>query len=351
MKKSYIFILLLCLILPCFAFLGCDGLFSEKAICKINDKAFSSLAQAINASQDGDIIKVYNDVTTDITEEQKQEFGVVTATLDGKTYVEYNIEKSISICGIYKNYRRPKVYGSFKLNKTVKLESLDIINNYISLEDDSKNLPFTTAVQVYDGEVTINNCIIHTSKSISNQVLEENNISCLNGVEILRKSNNGENFNYIIKNNEIGGYNNLTSSSSSTALALISEKQGFSSLQPFTINYQTNKIYTYDGIFNSNKILDNNNTFVSSYNQKSGKYEYLKTKNSSLIKQENFDINSTVEFIGGVFGPEEKEDFVVYGKMSFEKVKNLHFIIVTPSGYVKAKSRENVTVKPYITLS
>lgn len=350
MKKSYVFILLLCLILPCFAFLGCNGLFSEKAICKVGNQAYSSLAEAIHACQDGDVIRVYNDVTADIPEDKKEEYGVVTATIDGKTYVEYNIEKSIKIYGVLKSYKKPKIYGSIKLNKTSKLDTLEIINDYISLEDNQKNQPFTTAVQVYDGEVTINNCYIHPAKSINNEVLQENNVTPLNGVEILRKTNNGEDFNYILKGNEINGYNNFSSSSSSTALALISEKEGFQNLKPFTMNYQTNKEYTYDIIFNDNK-FHNNDTDLASSNQKSGVYEYLKTNNSNLVKQDNFDAGSTLMFTGAVFGPEEKEDFTVYGKMNFEKVKNLHFIIVTRSGYVKAKSRENVTVKTYVTLS
>ena len=46
--------------------------------------------------------------------ENIKELGLNIASSNGNVYVEYIINKPITIIGVDKNYKSPKIYGSFK---------------------------------------------------------------------------------------------------------------------------------------------------------------------------------------------------------------------------------------------
>jgi len=352
MKKWCFFALILCFILPCFPFLGCSSPFTEKAICKIGNTSYSSLAEAINDCEEGQTIYVYNDVKENLENENIKELGLNIASSNGNVYVEYIINKPITIIGVDKNYKSPKVYGSFKIqiSSTATLNNLEIINDYISLENDELNKPYQVAIKVLNGNLIMKYCNIHKFQIIDNQVIQDNNLSCLGGVEILRKDSelDGQVLNYHLSSNEISGYNNFTQTQQSFGISFISNRDGFTNLEPFTINSQTDDRMSV--LESSNKIRESNNILTQFYNEESKIYEYLKTYNKDLIKEDNFDENSTVHFLGDSFGGEEKVDFNVYGQMSFKFIKNLNLIMKTSKAKVLPCPRQNVTVVPFIEL-
>lgn len=352
MKKWWVLALTLCFIFPCFAFIGCTSPFGEKAICKVDGTAYSSLAEAIEVCEEGKTIYIYNDVKESLDNTKLQELGLNFASSSGNVYVEYVINKAISIVGVDKNHKPPKIYGSIKIqtSSTATLNNLEIINNYISLENNELNKPFQVAVKVLNGNLVMKYCNIHKFQNIDNQVIQDNNLSCLGGVEILRSDSelNGQVLNYHLSSNEISGYNNFTLSQQSFGISFISNREGFANLEPFTINSQTNdRIMVLES---SNKIRESNNILTQVYNEESKIYEYLKTYNKDLIKEDNFDENSTVHFLGDSFGGDEKVDFNVYGAMSFKFIKNLNLIMKTSKAKVLPCPRQNVTVVPFVEL-
>ncbi len=352
MKKWWILALTLCFILPCFTFLGCTSPFSEKAICKINGTAYTSLAEAIDACEEGQTIYIYNDIEEKIDNPRLEELGLNFATSNNNVYVEYKIDKSITIIGVDKNHKQPKIYGSLKIqtNSTATLNNLEIINDYISLENDEANKPFQVAVQILNGNLDMRYCNIHKFKDIENEVIFNNNLSCLGGVEILRKSGelDGEVLNYTLSSNEIYGFNNYTETSQSFAISFVSNREGFTSLEPYTINLQKdNRISVLESV---NKIYENSNILIKVVDEQTQIYEYLKTFNSDLIKEYYFNEDSMVYFLGDSFGGDEKVDFNVYGQMSFKFIKNLNLIMKTSKAKVLPCPRQNVTVVPFIEL-
>lgn len=357
MKKWWIYalaIVAMAVLIPICIIYGGTPIVTEKAICKIGNKSYSSLAEAISVCDNGGTIYIFNDVKEDINNQLLKELHLTVSEVYGKTYTAYNIDKNITLKGVTQNRKQPKVYGSLNLsapsNSKITIENLEIINDYISLEDDSLNLPFKNAVQVLDGQVTITDCKINKSNQVDNSIVNSNNLSCLNGIQILRKTNDGQKLNYNLKNLIIDGYNNFTSEDSSCAISFVSQREGFSLLEPFSVNTDSLDISQSLDTFNK-KMGENNNVLYSVYNEKEGFYTTLKTFNKNLIKEDNFIEGSYVEFLGEEFGYEEKTTFNVYGKMKFKKVKNIHFVIKTISGSINATERENVTVKVYAELS
>ena len=355
MKKWWIYaivVAVLAIIIPICVVYGGTPLFAEKAMCKIGKTSYSSLAEAIEVCEEGGTIEVYNDIKEKLDNENLSKYNLSFESANNNVYVEYKINKAITIKGISQNYKKPKIYGSFKIevkdtSKAATLNNLEIINDYISLEDDQKNQPFKTAVEVLDGNIEIKNCTIHKSKQIKNDIIIENNLSCLSGIRILRKNNTGETLNYIIDKNTIENYDNFNVTESSFAISFVSEKEGFMSLEPYSIN-NSEKDFTVN-IYESNKIKTSNTTMLCFYNQSSGIYSYLKTNYSNLIKEENFEEGSIVEFFGDVFDG-QGQDFNVYGQMYFNKIKNVNFYIKTFSGKVSHTSKENASVTPVIPL-
>ena len=359
MKKITIFLLSLILIIPIFSFFGCNALY-EDAICKIGKKEYSSLAQAIVDCKEGETIKVYNDVEENINNSLFKESTFIANSSNNKVYVNYIINKPINIVGVKQNYKQPKIYGSFvtelsssdSINKNILIYNVEIINNHISLTDNEQNKPFINAITINNGNVSIENCYIRQSITVENEILEENNISCLNGIVLKRKNNtplDGQTLSYYIRNNKISGYNNYYNNQTSSAFSIINNEENYSFVYPCSINGHTENLI--DIIELENKIYKNNTTLIQNFNYLTQKYSYLSTSNPNLIKQNNFEEDSEVEFLGQNFGYQNKTDFEVFGHLTFKNVKNINFIMKTASAKVTIKgSKSNISVVPYILL-
>lgn len=358
-KFFTVFICLLCLILPCFAFMGCNAMF-EKAICKIGKTKYNSLAEAIVACDAGDTIYIYNDVKEDFTNKVFQENGFKVAQNSENVYVNYIIDKAINITGVKQNRKKPKIFGSFitnlanseQINYSINISNIEIINDYISLTDDNLNQPFTNAIQIKNGNANINDCDIHPYKQIDNATLQENNITCLNGIILTREDNevlNNVKMTYEIKNNQIYDYSNYTTNSYSSAFSIIENAPGYRALAPYSIN-NTETEFVRD-LTEFNQINKNNSTKLQIFNFLTQNYGYLSTLNSNLIKEENFYKDSIVDFYGQDFGYSEKTTFNVYGQMYFVNLHDIHFVMKTSSAKVaNSGTRRNVTVKVFMDL-
>lgn len=340
--KKWCWLLCFMFILPCFAFCGCD-IFYQTAICKIGNQEYSSLGDAIVASKEGDVIDIYNDCL-----KNNAQLSFTSTNLNGVDYVQYIINKSITLNGIAQNYKKPKVFGSIITNlpdenKTITIKNIELINDYMSTETDSKNTPFLSAVRVLDGNITVQNCNIHTSNTIENSIIEQNGLSLLNGISITRNTDN-KNYHYIVRDNEIYNYQNYTQEKSACAFCIQTENN--KSMLPYKINYDDSDFLTV--LTTQNKIL-NNQTNVKICNDDKEVYNFLSTYQKSFIKDSNFIEGSIVEFLGDVFGYDTLQTFNVFGQMKFNAVKNIHFVIKTATGKVERNisKDENIKVTPY----
>ncbi len=356
MKKISIFILIICFIIPIFSFFGCTPLY-ENAICKIGKKEYSSLAQAIVECQEGQTIEVYNDVKENLNNNLFIDNTFIATSANNNVYVNYIIDKAITIKGIKQNYKQPKIYGSFvtelssleSLDKSITITNVEIINDHVSLTDDNLNKPFVNAVTIKDGSITIKNCVIKQSVKIDNSIIEENNLSCFNGIILSRKQNSvlsGQTLSYFIRENEFYGYTNYTTTQTSSALSVLSNYSDFGSIYPCTINGQEKDFFK--NLEYENTISPNNAIIIQNFDFLTQKYSYLRTYNPNLIKPENFEENCTIQFLGKNFGFETKTDFEVYGHLSFKNVKNINFIMKTTTAKITIEgSRNNISVVPY----
>lgn len=353
MKKSksgkFILSLLLCIGF-CFMatfFTGCIPLY-ESATCKVNNVAYSSLSQALLAAKDGDTIFVYNDVKETLTSDNF--VGVFQAgSANGHTYVSYDVRKKISIQGVSQNYHTPIIYGSIHVNigaeDVFSMNNVEVVNDYISLTDNSLNKPFEYCLDVVSGITNITNCSFHMSTPVENSALKENDIVPINGVRISRGSVT-KLLDYTFQDNKIGVYGNSYGNLSSCGLTFVCPWNSDPKNSPTTINNipLDRDFYTNFSYFNN---ISSSATTFDIHDSLSGAYLLLLTDNSSLVDQKKFteesylELNSNLEY-------QYMTDFYVYCPMKFDYVRNVHFIIKTANGKVNySSSSQNVTITTY----
>lgn len=354
MKKLNIFLLVFSIALCGLGFAACTPLY-EKATCKIDGigKAYYSLAAAIKNCPADHSIYVYNDV--DEKSSTQEVLSLAHGQLEQKVYVQYIIDKPITIQGVRQNGKYPKIFGSFvtdlsdseEIDKTISFYNVHIKNDYISTENNAQNLPFVNAVEVKNGSIEMENCTISKTFNMDNNIVKNNNLSLLSGVAINRKNIEefkDKTYNYIFENCSINGYNNFNDENSSFGLSFQHNGSGYGTLNPFNLNYSE---YRYDVLNAFNNSISGNSTNFQNIDLSSHVYYDLYTNNSALIKENYFVEGSNVVFFGDNFGFDEVTDFNVYGKMEFSKATNVHFIIKNSSARANVAKGVNVTVVPF----
>ena len=151
-RYFFIFIIIFSII---FCVVGCSSYESKNGQnIMIGETEYGSISSALASSDVGDTILVYDDVKESSVDEFND--GFEREVLDDNTYVAYEIDKPLTIKGVLKNGERPKVYGAFIIELSdkkfedchVTIENLEIVHDYVSLNNAVKNESFSSGVKV-----------------------------------------------------------------------------------------------------------------------------------------------------------------------------------------------------------
>ena len=336
--RKYFFIAIIFLFCSCF-FIACDnsdiaGKY-DNSLVQIGETKFDSLAEAINHSEDGDTILIFNDI-----EENSNSVELETYTkseLDNKLYVAYEINKPLTIKGVSNNGGLPKVYGSFLITLSdekykdsfVTIENLEIIHDYVSETDANQNEKFTAGVRVIEGSSNIVDNYIHMSKEIGDDIIENYDLPLYYGIMLSRPKESklaDESFDYDISDNKFGDYKNKKDLSYSSAFMIVENVDDVGDFAPNKLNTAS---YNFSlAIYNKNYKDNNSIIYACDYDGKADQYKSLITNNYDVVDFNKLSSKDCRFIFLEDFLSEQVVEVDVYGIMVFTKnVENVVFNI------------------------
>jgi len=342
--RKYFFMLLLIVIVP-ILLTACssDNELRESAIVKIGETEFNSLSEAVVSSEVGDTILVYNDVKEDISANSLQNFKCYES--NDNVYVAYEIKKPLTIKGVIQNGDRPKVYGSFFIELSdekfkdshITIENMEIIHDYVSINNNEINEQFSAGVRVVNGSANIVDNYIHMSKDLSDDIIQSVDLPLFYGIMMsrpLESELSDISFNYDIINNMFGEYRNQKGGSYSGAFIINENSEGVGEFFPSKINTAS---YNFSlAIYNYNDNENNSMIYACDWDTDKNQYNSLITNNKGVVDFSKLTKPESRFLFNGDYGGDEEIKVNVYGTMVFNgNVKNVVFNLMNENAKVE----------------
>jgi len=304
MRKYFFIIILLFISTMIFCACSSGAEYNEKAMVKIGDTEYNSLAHAIEEAEDGETILIFNDTV----ESDKNLPNLTTASVDGLVYTVYEINKPLTIKGVIKDGKKPIVHGSFHLNiandeykeNSITIENLEIVHGCINTTDNELNEKFSIGIHVISGSANIVENDIHLNKKLTNDEVQNYDLPLCYGIVLSRPKDSmilDQSFTYEISENRFGDYSNIKDNVFASAFSIVQNYEDLGSFSPSKLNRESTNFSL--SVYENNYFSDNNYVYAMDYDGNSMTYKSLVTNNINVLSQEKLNDNDNqVVFIG-----------------------------------------------------